>query len=159
MPRRVVSPDQEEAEREAVWAEALTWQGTPYHHRAAVKGQGVDCARLPIAVYAAVGVVEPFDPGQYSPQWHLHQERQIYLAIVRRFAGQIAREEARKGDFVLWKFGHTFSHGAILGDPPQIIHATILGRCVHLGDMDRDDDLAQRDPMFFSLWKAPDDGR
>lgn len=144
----------EAAERKAVWAEAMTWEGTPYHHRANLKGVGADCARFPLEVYITCGILERFEPGAYSPQWHLHKMAELYLDVVRKHARPIPRAEAAMGDFGVWRYGNTFSHGAIIGSPPEIIHATIRGRCVHLGNMDRDDDLLTREALFFSPWRA-----
>ena len=36
--------------RARIVAEAMTWLGTPYHHRGKLKGIGVDCAQLPLCV-------------------------------------------------------------------------------------------------------------
>lgn len=38
-----------------ITAEALRWVGTPYQHRAAVKGSGCDCLGLVLGVRAALG--------------------------------------------------------------------------------------------------------
>lgn len=143
----------EAEQRRAVADEALSWQGTPYHDRADIKGVGVDCGMFPIRVYAAVGLI-PADlrPDQYSPQWNLHQRAELYLGFIRAYTGEVTRETAGLGDFVVWKYGHTYSHGAIILDRPAIIHATIRGRTVHLGDMDQDEDFATRPAMFFTLW-------
>lgn len=150
---RILPPDQEAAERAAVWAEAMTWLGTPYHHRATIKGPdgGVDCARFPLRVYGDLGMIEPFDPVAYSPQWHLSQMAELYLDHVRRVAAEIPREAIRLGDFGVCKHGRTYSHGFIIGEPPAVIHSTISGRCVHLGDMSRDADLLTPS-LFFTLW-------
>ena len=53
----------EHEQRQAVVAEALTWLGTPYHHRARVKGAGVDCGQLLAAVFEGAGVLRHVDPG------------------------------------------------------------------------------------------------
>ena len=37
--------------QERVRSEALTWLGTPYHHQGRVKGVGVDCGQILIAIY------------------------------------------------------------------------------------------------------------
>lgn len=144
----------EAQDRNAVVAEALTWLRTPYHHRAKVKGVGVDCAQFPLAVYEAAGLIPPTDVGAYAAAWHLHREQEMYLGWVRRFGREIGREATQRGDFAVWKFGRCFSHGAIILDPPTIIHATLLGRCVHISDMDRDDDLAAHEVKFFTRWGA-----
>ena len=66
--------------RQAVVAEALSWLGTPYAHRQQLKSVGVDCAQLPLAVYAAAGVIGEADVGAYAAQWHLHRGEELYLA-------------------------------------------------------------------------------
>jgi cell wall-associated NlpC family hydrolase len=59
--------------RQDVVREALGWEGTPYHHRARLRGVGVDCAMLPAMVYEAVGLIPRVEP-DYSPQWMLHRD-------------------------------------------------------------------------------------
>lgn len=142
----------EAEQRAAVVAEALSWQGTKYHHMARLKGVGVDCAGLPMEVYEAAGVTKHVDPGPYSPDWYMHQDEERYLGWVRKYAREITREELKAGDFVIWKFGRCFSHGAVVIDPPTIIHAVRLSRSVHLANMDQDDDLPGREVKYFTFW-------
>ena len=144
--------------RAAVVAEALSWLGTPYHHRAKLKGVGVDCAQFVLAVYAAVGLVQDFDTGDYPPDWHLHRETERYMAIVRRLAGEIEPADLKPGDVILFKFGRTFSHGALVTTMPQIIHANLKDGAVVLGDIDRDCDLIGREIRCFSFWRSCDGG-
>jgi NlpC/P60 family putative phage cell wall peptidase len=141
------------SERARVVAEAFSWLGTPYHHRARVKGVGVDCAQLPIGVWTAVGLIEAFDTGEYPADWHLHRDEERYLCFVLRFADEIAAEEAQAGDLVLFKFGRAFSHGAILVASGQVVHAVRKDRSVVLGDLDRDVDLIDRPRRYFSFWR------
>jgi len=143
----------ETEERAAVVAEAMTWAGTAYHHHARLKGAGVDCANLPAAVYEAAGLIPHVQP-DYSAQWYQHRDEELFLSFVTPYATEIDRASCGPGDFVIWKFGRTYSHGAVIIDPPTIIHATMNGGCVHLGDMDRDEDLATRPRRFFTLWGA-----
>ena len=129
------------AVRGAVVAEARAWIATPYHHRAAVSGAGVDCARLLIEVYSAVGVIEWFDPGDYPPDWHLHRSEERYVAVIERFADEFepAAEPILPADVVVYRYGRTFSHGGIVtGQPgvspptgwPWIVHAFAAAHCV-----------------------------
>jgi cell wall-associated NlpC family hydrolase len=127
----------EAGERAAVVAEARTWLGTPYHHRALVKG---------------VGLIERFDTGDYPNDWHQHREEERYLGVVLRFAAEIPADAAQPGDLVLFKFGRAFSHGAILVAPGVVIHASRKDRGVILDDLDRDIDLIDRPRRFFSFW-------
>jgi NlpC/P60 family putative phage cell wall peptidase len=143
----------EAEQRQAVVAEALTWLGTPYHHRACVKGAGVDCAMLPLAVYKAVGFVPEHTEAEAYPQdWHLHRDEERYLAFVRRFAREIEREALGPGDFVVWRWGRTFSHGAIVLSPPRVIHAFVEAERVSIDDMSVHEELRTRPVKCFSLW-------
>lgn len=138
--------------REMVVAEAKTWLGTPYHDRGRIRGVGVDCAMLPAEVYEAVGIIPHLEP-DYSPQWFLHRDSELYLEWVRPHAREIPRERVGPGDFVIWKFGRTYSHGAIVVAPPVIIHAVLRGRAVILDNMDISEDLREREAKFFSFWE------
>jgi len=137
--------------RDDVVAEAISWELTPYHHRARVKGVGVDCAQFPAAVYEAVGLIPRVAP-EYSPQWMLHRDEEQFLGWVRRFAREIDRADVGPGDFAIWKYGRCFSHGAIVIDLPEIIHAVILGGGVVRGNADRDQELCSRPVKFFTLF-------
>lgn len=138
--------------REEVVREALTWEGTPYHHHARIKGVGVDCAQLPAAVYEAVGIIPHLDP-EYSEQWMMSRDEELYLSYVFPHAREIDRAEAKAGDFGIWKFGRTFSHGAIVIDPPTVLHAVIRGRAVVRANMDEEEELKCRPARFFTVFE------
>jgi len=137
--------------RQLIVKEALEFIGTPYHHHGRIKGAGVDCAMLPAEVMHAAGVVPRLEP-EYSPQWMLHRDEEQYLAWVRPYAREITREEVQPGDLAIWKFGRTYSHSAIVIDPPTVIHAMQRAGAVVLGDMDRDGDLIGRPVLYFSVF-------
>lgn len=134
--------------RAAVIAEACTWLGTPYHHQARLKGAGVDCAQILIAVYANTGMIDEFDTGYYPPDWMLHREEERYLGFVLERAHEVP--EPQPGDIVLYKFGRCFSHAGIVIDWPQIIHS-YRGLGVVYGEGDNGV-FAGREHKFFSLW-------
>lgn len=140
--------------RAAIVAEALTWEGTPYHNRARIKGVGVDCAQFPAAVYEAVGLVPHLDP-EYSPQWYLHRDEELYLQWVKPHAREIGRDELGPGDFAIWKYGRTYSHGAIVIEPPVVIHANLIAEAVVRSDMDGEEELLRRPARFFTLFNKP----
>src|SRR5262249_22458520 len=117
---RVMTAEREERER--VVAAARSWIGTKYHHRARIRGVGVDCATLLVAVYAEAGVLPPFDLPAYSPPAHLNHDDEKYLAVVLEHCGEVERPDT--GDMVLWRFGRTLSHGAIVVEWPTVIHAS-----------------------------------
>lgn len=141
-----------EDQRAAVWAEALTWLQTPWQHRQCAKGAGVDCGRLLIACYAAAGVCADFAPERYPADWALNHDREWFLEIIGAHADEIAPDHAHKGDTVVFKYGRTFSHGAIIGEGTQMVHAyrTLASGAVVLGDFGREEEFRVADKRFFS---------
>jgi cell wall-associated NlpC family hydrolase len=128
----------------------MSWVGTPYHSNARVKGAGVDCAQMPIAVYHACGLIPDLDP-EYSPQWHLHHDDELYLDQVRQYAREIAVAAARPGDFLVWRFDKTFSHGAIVVSETEVVHALIrIG--VTVSHWRQHSELSNRPVRAFTLW-------
>ena len=76
--------------RQRIVEEARSWLGTPYHHQAMVKGAGVDCAMILVAVYRAVGLIPAgFDPRPYPQDWHLHRDAERYLGNITRFCHEV----------------------------------------------------------------------
>lgn len=139
-----------ERAREAVLAEAATWLKTPYHHQGNVKGAGVDCAWLLIEVYVASGLIDRFDPGDYPMDWMMHRDEERYLFWVEKLGRRV--EQPEPGDIAVWRFGRTFSHGAIVVEWPRIIHAYRRDGMVLYGDASKGE-LATRELKFYSLFK------
>lgn len=151
----------EEESRKAIVKEALSWIGTPYISNAMVKGRGggTDCAMLPLGVFINVGLIDKsFDPRPYPPEWHIHQNEERYLAIVKSFAKQVANppeREPKPGDFVLFKIGNLFAHGGIVIKWPHIVHA--VGNDMVLMEDVSKNTIGKRALMvvpqlFFSIW-------
>ena len=111
-----------DALREAVIAEALTWIGTPFHHAARVKNAGVDCLMLLAEVYERAGIAGHVEPPFYVPDWHLHRDAERYMEGLLAYARPIDGPPL-PGDIALFRFGRTFSHGAIVIQWPRLIHA------------------------------------
>lgn len=102
--------------------EAISWERTPYHHMARIKGVGVDCGQILIEVYSAVGLVPNFETGYYPMDWALHREEERYLGFVEQYAHPV--KEFQKGDIALYRFGRCISHaGIIISDDGMMIHA------------------------------------
>jgi cell wall-associated NlpC family hydrolase len=140
--------------RQKIVDEAKSWIGTPYVSNGMIKGKrgGVDCAMFPLAVYASVGLIpKEFDPRPYPPQWHVHRNEEKYMAYVLRFAKEVIGPPDRKpkaGDFVMFKIGQVFAHGAIVIDWPNIIHA--------VGDsMVVPEDVSKNTVGKRALWTVP----
>lgn len=130
---------EERDQRLSVCSEALSWLGTRYHPHARVKNGGVDCATFLLEVFQRRALVEPYDPGYYAPDWHMHRNEELYLKHIERFCvkkieadGNI--EDALPGDVPLFQFGRTISHGAIMLHVPVVIHSYVQ-RGVILDDM------------------------
>jgi len=140
-------------QRVAIIAEAESWLRTPFHDHGAVKGAGADCALFPLDVYSRVlGVAKPPVP-KYVQQFNLHRSEEVYLDTVRAFGAiEILQAEMQPGDFVLWRIGRCYSHGAIITGWPKIIHAT-NPRGVIRDDVSRNLQLARNftRPLFFTF--------
>lgn len=110
--------------RQDVVAEALTWLHTPYHHHARIKGAGVDCAQLLCGVFEAVGMVEHIDTGFYPHDWHMSRNEELFLQWLAK-VGARQVDAPQPGDVAVFRFGRTFSHGAVMIDEQTTIHAYI----------------------------------
>lgn len=145
----------EQEQRESVITEAMSWLRTPHHNGSRLKGVGVDCGQFPLAVYEAAGMIPHTDTGRYSPQFHLSKDEEWYLKLCMKLGKEFAGPPAR-GDFVLYKVGRVFSHGAIVINWPHIIHSYVgLGVTLDVGDQGWMAKLKNGDPRpikFFTLW-------
>ena len=140
--------------REIVVAEALTWKGTPWHHRARVKGCGVDCAQILAAVYEAAGLVPALDLGEYPQDWHLHNDRPRFLEILAQYADPLPEGSlVLPGDIAMFKFGRHAAHGSIVIAWPLIIHAYRDERAVVLSDVAASPALTER---LDGIWRVRD---
>jgi len=124
--------------REAVLTEAQSWIGTRFHHMAQVKGAGVDCGQLLLAVYEACGCMPKVDPGYYPPDFHVHQNLEWYAGILKDWCEEftLSQMQPLPADVVLFKMSDAkvFSHGAIIVDYPWVIHAAFAQKKVVKGD-------------------------
>jgi NlpC/P60 family putative phage cell wall peptidase len=148
-------PLEEAAARAVVVAEARTWIGTPYHSHAKIRGAGVDCGQLLLAVYAEARRIPETESGPYSPDWHLHHSDEKYLAWVNRWC--VPTETPAPGDVALFRFGRCISHGGIVVDtePVMLIHA-YRGEGVRLEELTPTARLADRLVGYWTLrtWAA-----
>lgn len=107
---------------QAIRAEALSWQATPFRHGAAIRGIGVDCIHLVHAVLSAVGLIDAEVPF-YPPDWHLHHDRERLIEGLEA-AGFVRVELPYEvGDVFVYRYGRAASHcGLYVGDG-RIVHA------------------------------------
>lgn len=141
--------------RAAIVAEARTWIGTPYHHHARLRGVGVDCAQILIAVFEACGLVRNVQVGDYAREWHMHRSEEMYAEWLDVYGTRI--EDPQPGDVALFRFGRTFSHGAIivggaLATDLEMVHAYV-NRGV-IGSRLTEDPLQGRPVQFWRIGKA-----
>jgi cell wall-associated NlpC family hydrolase len=134
--------------RQAIIDEAATWLRTPYHHMAAIKGAGVDCAQILIEVYSAVGLTDKPNVGNYSPDWMLHRSEEVYLSKLKEYCIEV--EAPKMGDIVMFKFGRCFSHSGIVTEWPRLIHAQREDGCCYADATQGN--LADQEVRFFSFF-------
>lgn len=111
--------------RATVVAEALTWLRTPYHHHGRLKGVGVDCAQLLIAVYSDTGVVPQATqiPNHYPTDWHMHRSEEMFRAWIAHVGAVQRFDIPQPGDIALFQFGRCFSHGGIFLVADEVLHS------------------------------------
>lgn len=138
-------------QRQRVVEEAKTWLLTPYHHKAAVKGAGVDCAQILLEVYYAAGLTDKrVDVGDYPMDWMMHRSEEQYLGWLYKYGHEV--KEPLPGDVVIYKFGRCFSHAGIIIDWPTIIHSYRKEGGVVWGRGDKGE-FEGREMKFISFWK------
>ena len=113
--------------RNEIIQSAITWQDTPYHHHARVKGVGVDCAQLVVGVAYETGLLNDDDLARipnYPTQWHLHNREEKLLETLDSYGCvEKNKEDTLPGDIICFQFGRTTSHLGIMINETQFIHA------------------------------------
>jgi cell wall-associated NlpC family hydrolase len=109
--------------REKIVDEALTWRGTPFHHKGRIKQIGVDCGGLIYQVYKTVlGIPGESFPTNYPEDWALHKDdNEIYLNFLKPYI--MPTKNLLPADIVVFKMGRSFGHGVIYIGQNQFIHA------------------------------------
>lgn len=123
---------------------ARSWLGTPYHHAARLKGVGVDCGQVIIAAHIESGCVPFFDTGFYTSDWHFHRDEEKYLGFIEEHLMPIDIRDlsinqrikmdpfwmAPPGSVLAFRHGRTFSHGGIVTNWPNMLHASAPAQLV-----------------------------
>jgi cell wall-associated NlpC family hydrolase len=143
--------ESEFCQRQAVIAEALTWLKTPFHHRQCVKLAGVDCANFLYGVFRNAGLTPELEIEDYPPDWYLHRDEERFLGWVTKFARKIDGAPYKPADVVMYRFGRTFAHSAIITCWPQVIHAYAPARMVCYDDALHNGALKDRKHEIYRL--------
>lgn len=109
---------------------ALTWVGTPYRAHACEKNVGCDCASLLLGVAQEIGIVsKDYKIGNYSinAAFMVAGGDFLYLTEIGRYTREITEAEVQPGDFVLYKLGRGFSHGAVIIKWPDFVVHAVAG--------------------------------
>lgn len=114
--------------RAEIVKEARTWLGTRFHHQGRVKGVGVDCLNLVVAVAEAKGLVHPGFKWDDYPEYHGYgrsPNAPLLLSGCDRFMDRISPSAILPGDVLIFRFVHEAQHFAIVteSNPTYIIHA------------------------------------
>lgn len=133
----------DEHERKLVVDEVRSWIGTPYHHEGTVKGSGVDCGQLVIQTFVNTRLEAPVRTSHYPHDWHMHRGEEKYLEWVEQYMGLVIdhgfqskahyqqfADPPEPGDLLVWKYGRTYSHGAIVTEWPYFVHAYFPAKAV-----------------------------
>lgn len=115
--------------RNKIIEEALTWDGTPYHHQACVKGIGVDCAQFMAGIAKSLNLIPANAklPTDYSPQWHLHnREEKLVEQLLAFGCVQIDIADTKPGDIIGFKIGRAVGHLGLMLNNNQFIHSQNL---------------------------------
>lgn len=135
--------------RDTVVQAAREWIGTPFHHRARVKGAGCDCLMLIIDAFTIAGLLPPdLVVPEYSQDMMFHSDDSSYLDGVMTYCDEV--QSPSPGDIALWRFGKTYSHGAIVTGWPRVVHAYAPFRQVLEMSVFDDERLLRRPVRFFS---------
>ena len=108
-------------DRPAILAEARRWIGTPYHHRASVRGVGTDCLGLIRGIWRALYGAEPEPLPDYTRDWAEATGAETLL--------QAATRHLAPADILLFRLRPTgpARHIGIMGETetgtPTLIHA------------------------------------
>jgi len=158
----VFSTDEEARKRYLFITEALTWVGTPFQDCADIKGKNgaVDCAMLLVRSAVDTGLLSPFDPRPYAPRWHLHRSEEKFINIIKDDLGAEEVIAPKLGDVVVWQFGRTFSHGAIIVNNEEVVHAYYAAGLCLISRLDEDvlrfvsvgNTNFSRPVKYFDLW-------
>lgn len=100
------------------------WIGTPFRKRARIKGGGVDCVNLVIAIYRESGFdIEPQLPAHYSLDGGKHSDRSLVLDFVSSCNRFVQVGWIIAGDLLCFHMGRSVHHVGLSVGNGQFLHA------------------------------------
>ncbi|MEM0984635.1 MAG: peptidase P60 [Pseudomonadota bacterium] len=117
--------------RDDIIAVSRTWLGTPYRHRASIRGEGCDCLGLLRGVWREAIGEEPERLPPYTPDWVERTAKDTLLLAAQDHLDEIPIGTIKPADVLLFRMamGSPAKHCAIVSAPGRIIHA-YWGRAV-----------------------------
>ncbi len=144
-------------DRARIVQEALSWLGTPYRPNACLKGVGVDCMQLVMAVYEASGLLDIANELTLCEMSYVinacqHGPDTRYIDGVEKYCRQIPVAQVGCGDIGMVWVGHGFAHSVLVIDtlPFRVIHAT-MDRGVMITDRNRHPLLRRAKTQWYEL--------
>lgn len=112
-------------DRKQIVALARGWLGTPYHHRASLRGAGCDCIGLIAGIWRELYGSEPQSPGAYTGDWAEATGNEALLAAAHRHLLPVNVPDRQPGDVLIFRLrGNAVAkHAAILVSATHMIHA------------------------------------
>jgi cell wall-associated NlpC family hydrolase len=109
--------------RDLVVGAAQSCIGTPYVPRGHIPGLALDCGTLLKYCYGPGGLCLrlPAFPSDYPSDWATHTDDHRYLDFIMPFVTEVRKPI--RGGISLWHYGRSWSHGTIVVDRKNVIHA------------------------------------
>jgi cell wall-associated NlpC family hydrolase len=103
-------------------AEASSWLGTPFRSYARVKGVGVDCVNLAMALYQETGFLN----GLSLPYYRVGEGAHIHTSKLEEWIEKCGRFERAQspavGDALCIRFGDVSHHVGVVTSDTMFIH-------------------------------------
>ena len=116
-----------------LWTVAMSYIGTPHINGGQVKGAGLDCCTLPVAIYKEFGVDIPVDIG-YSADWFCQRGAELIKPYLSRYFSRV--NELNSGDLISFSWGRAkFAHLAMYLGGGKVIHSQ-ADRGTEITDLD-----------------------
>lgn len=106
-------------------AEARRWIGTPYHHRAALRGIGCDCLGLVRGVWREIFATEIRDLPAYSADWGEISGEEVLRNGLGLYLAEVHPQQAKPGDVLVFRIrsGRIAKHCGIMTGADRFVHA------------------------------------